>query len=74
MINNNILCSPTLGTKGTITTLKYLFRDEKETVVFLDATLRGNDTAFYSEPGKEDYQEYDLSEIIYINLDEIVIE
>lgn len=74
LINANSLCSPSLGTKGVVPTFKYLFRDEKETIIFVDAKLRDNETAYYSEPGNEDYQEYDLSEIIYADINEIIID
>ena len=73
LTNGNILCSSTLGTKGVIPTFKYLFRDEKESIIFVDARLRGNDIAYYSEPGNEDYQEYDLSEIVYVEIKDIIL-
>lgn len=74
LTNSNILSSDSLGTKGVLPTFKYLFRDEKEAIIFVDAKVRDNNTAYYSEPGKDDYQEYDLSEIIYIDINDIILD
>ncbi len=74
LTNSNILSSSSLGTKGVLPTFKYLFRDEKEAIIFVDAKVKDNNKAYYSEPANDDYQEYDLSDIIYIDINDLILD
>ena len=73
LLNSNILYNSELGTQGPFATFKYLFRDDKESILFLDGKLRGNDTAYYSTPDRPDYKEIKLDEVVFENIEEIEI-
>lgn len=70
LVNSNILYSKEMGKIGPFSAFKYQMRGKKEGILFLDAKLRGN-SAVYSTPDKEDYQERELSDVIYVSLDDV---
>lgn len=72
LVNANILYSPEMDKIGPFDEFKYAMRGEKEGILFLDAKLRGH-TAIYSTPDRADYKEIDLSDVLYIALDEVTI-
>ena len=71
-INSNILYSKEMDRIGPFDAFKYLMRGDKEGILFLDAKLSGN-VAIYSKPGRLDYNERDLSEVKFTEIDEVDI-
>ena len=72
LINSNILYSPEMDKIGPFAQFKYAMRGSKEGILFLDARLRGH-TAIYSTPDRADHKEIDLSEVLYIELDDVTL-
>jgi len=72
LINSNILYSPEMDKIGPFDEFKYAMRGDKEGILFLDAKLRGHN-AIYSTPDRADYKEIDLSDVLYIELDDVNI-
>jgi hypothetical protein len=69
LYNTNILYSPELGKLNPIGAFKYRSRD-KECIVFLEGSVSGNRIQ-YSEYGKEDHVEMDVSELIHVKIEDI---
>lgn len=69
LYNTNILYSPELGKLNPIGAFKYRSRD-KECIVFLEGSVSGNRIQ-YSEYGKEDHVEMDVSELIHVKMENI---
>jgi len=69
LFNTNILYSPELGKLNPIGAFKYRSR-EKECIVFLEGSASGNRIQ-YSEYGKEDHVEMDVSELIHVKMEDI---
>jgi hypothetical protein len=55
---------------GPFSAFKYLMRGDKEGILFMDAKLRGN-VAIYSTPDRPDYNERELSDVLFIELDKV---
>jgi len=72
LLNSNILYSNEMDKIGPFTAFKYHMRGDREGILFLDARLRGN-TAIYSTPDRDDYSERELSDVLFINLDDVEI-
>jgi len=72
LTNTNILYSPELNQINPIGAFRYLMRGNKQAVLFLDARLREN-KAIYSNPGRDDYCEMDLAEVIYEKIDNVIV-
>ncbi|ADL12900.1 BREX-3 system P-loop-containing protein BrxF [Acetohalobium arabaticum] len=72
LTNTSILCSPELDKITPLGAFKYLMRGSREAVLFLDARIRDN-KAIYSRPGRDDYCEMDLSEVISEQIDNVII-
>ena len=70
LVNTNILYSEEMDKIGPFSAFKYLMRGDKEGILFLDAKLRGN-LAIYSTPDRPDYNERELSDVLYIELDKV---
>ena len=73
LINSNILYSEQMDKIGPFSAFKYFMRGEKEGILFLDAKLRGN-MAIYSIPGRPDYCERELNDVLFIEIDKIEVE
>lgn len=71
-VNTNILYSEDLGKVGPYGLFKYHMRGQKEGVIFIEARLKGN-LAIYSSPNRDDYNETELEDVVYIDLDEVLI-
>ncbi|MDI6723121.1 MAG: BREX-3 system P-loop-containing protein BrxF [Methanobacterium sp.] len=71
-INTSILYSEELGKVGPYGQFKYHMRGNKEGIIFIQARLRGN-LAIYSTPDRLDYNETELEEVVYADLDKIAI-
>ena len=69
-VNSNILYSEEMDKLGPFSAFKYLMRGDKEGFLFLDAKLRGN-VAIYSTPDRPDYNERELSDVLFIELDKV---
>ena len=67
--NVNILYSPDLGKMTPIGAFKYRSRN-KELVIILEGQLVGN-RLIYSEPGRPDYSEMDVEELICVRREDI---
>jgi hypothetical protein len=72
LINSNILYSEEMDKLGPFRAFKYCMRGDKEGILFLDAKLRGN-YAIYSTPDRPDYLETELSDVLFIDIEEIEI-
>ena len=72
LLNSNILYSNEMDKIGPFTAFKYHMRGVKEGILFLDARLRGNN-AIYSTPERDDYSERELSDVLFVNLDDVEI-
>jgi len=72
LINTNILYSEEMDKIGPFSAFKYSMRGDKEGILFLDAKLKGN-MAVYSAPGRPDYNERELSDVLFIELDNVEI-
>jgi len=73
LINANILYSEDMDQIGPFDAFKYLMRGGKEGVLFLNARLKEN-IAIYSTPGRPDYSERELTDVIYIALEDVSIQ
>lgn len=69
LYNNNILYSPELGKINPVGAFKYRSR-EKECIVILEGSLSENRIQ-YSEYGKDDHVEMDVSELIHVKMEDI---
>lgn len=69
LYNTNILYSPELGKPNPVAAFKYRTRD-RECIVILEGTVSGNRIQ-YSEYGKEDHVEMDVSELIHVKMEDI---
>ena len=72
LVNSNILYSEQMDKIGPFSAFKYCMRN-KEGILFLDAKLRGN-VAIYSIPGRPDYNERELSEVTFVELDNVEVQ
>ena len=72
LVNSNILYSEQMDKIGPFSAFKYCMRN-KEGILFLDAKLRGN-VAIYSIPGRLDYNERELSDVLFIELDNVEVQ
>lgn len=72
LINSNILYSNEMDKIGPFRAFKYCMRGEKEGILFLDAKLKGN-YAIYSTPNRPDYLKMELSDVLFIDLEEIEV-
>jgi hypothetical protein len=69
LYNTNILYSPELGKLNPVGAFKYRSRD-RECIVILEGSVSGNRIQ-YSEYGKEDHVEMDVSELIHVKMEDI---
>lgn len=69
LYNTNILYSPELGKLNPVGAFKYRSRD-RECIVILEGSVSGNRIQ-YSEYGKEDHVEMDVSELINVKMEDI---
>lgn len=72
LVNSNILYSEQMDKIGPFSAFKYCMRGDKEGILFLDAKLKGN-VAIYSIPGRPDYNERELSDVLFIELDYVEV-
>lgn len=72
LINSNILYSDEMGKINPFNAFKYNMRGNKEGVLFLDAKLKGN-MAIYSTPDRSDYAEFELNDVLYVNIDNVEV-
>ena len=72
LINSNILYSNEMDKIGPFRAFKYCMRGEKEGILFLDAKLRGN-YAIYSTPDRPDYLKIELSDVLFIDVEEVEV-
>ena len=73
LINANILYSEEMDQIGPFDAFKYLMRGDKEGVLFLNARLKEN-RAIYSTPDRPDYSERELTDVLYIAIEDVSIE
>jgi len=73
LINTDILYSEEMDQIGPFDAFKYLMRGDKEGVLFLNARLKGN-LAIYSTPDRPDYSERELTDVLYIALEDVEVE
>ncbi|MEW6622396.1 MAG: BREX-3 system P-loop-containing protein BrxF [Bacillota bacterium] len=69
LYNTNILYSPELGRLNPVGAFKYKGRN-KEIIVFVEGHVSG-DRIQYSQYGRDDYSEMDVSELIHAKLEDI---
>jgi len=69
LFNTNILYSPELGKLNPVGAFKYKARD-KEIVLIVEGHISGN-KIIYSEYGRPDFTEMDVSELIHIRMEDI---
>lgn len=69
-VNSNILYSAEMDKIGPFSAFKYLMRGDREGILFMDAKLRGN-VAIYSTPDRPDYNERELSDVLFIELEKV---
>ena len=69
LYNTTILYSPNLGRLNPVGAFKYKSRT-KETILIMEGRVSG-DRIQYSDYGKEDYSEMDVSELIHIKMEDI---
>lgn len=69
LYNTTILYSPELGRLNPVGAFKYKSR-EKEIIVLLEGRLAGNRIQ-YSQFGRPDYAEMDVSEVIHARMEDI---
>lgn len=70
LINSNILYSEDMGKINPFNAFKYTMRGNKEGVLFLDAKLKGGH-AVYSTPDRPDYQEFELTDVLFVDIKKI---
>jgi len=73
LTNTNVLYSEEIGT-NPYNAFKYQTRafEEKQGVLLMDGRIRDN-IAIYSQPGKPDYAEMELNDVIYEELENVKI-
>ena len=69
LFNTNILYSPELGKLNPVGAFKYKARD-KEIILIVEGHISGN-KIIYSEYGRPDFTEMDVSELIHIRMEDI---
>ena len=69
LYNTNILYSPELGKPNPVAAFKYRTRD-RECILILEGSVSENRIQ-YSEYGKEDHVEMDVSELIHVKMEDI---
>ena len=69
LYNTNILYSPDLGKLNPIGAFKYKARD-KEIILIMEGRILSN-KIIYSEFGRDDYTEMDVSELIHTTMEDI---
>ncbi len=69
LYDTNILYSPELGRLNPVGAFKYRSR-EKEIIVIMNGQIYGQRVR-YSEPGRDDYNEMDVSELIRCRIEDI---
>ena len=69
LYNTTILYSPNLGRLNPVGAFKYKSRT-KETILIMEGRVSG-DRIQYSDYGKEDYSEMDVSELIHVKMEDI---
>ena len=69
LYDTNILYSPELGRLNPIGAFKYKSR-EKEIIVIVNGQIYG-ERIRYSEPGRDDYNEMDVSELLHYRMEDI---
>lgn len=70
LINSNILYSEDMGKINPFNAFKYSMRSDREGVLFLDAKLKGN-MAIYSTPDRPDYQEFELTDVLFVDMEKV---
>lgn len=73
LINANILYSEEMDQIGPFDAFKYLMRGDKEGVLFLNTRLKEN-RAIYSTPDRPDYSERELTDVLFIALEDVSIQ
>lgn len=73
LINANILYSDEMDQIGPFDAFKYLMRGDKEGILFLNARLKEN-RAIYSKPDRPDYSERELTDVLYVPLEDVTIQ
>lgn len=71
--NANILYSAEMDQIGPFDAFKYLMRGEKEGILFLNARLKEN-RAIYSKPDRIDYSERELTDVLYVPIEDVTIQ
>ncbi|MEN6463430.1 MAG: BREX-3 system P-loop-containing protein BrxF [Syntrophomonas sp.] len=69
LYDTSILFSPELGRLNPVGAFKYKSR-EKEIIVLMNGQIYG-ERIRYSEPGRDDYTEMDVSELIHSRIEDI---
>lgn len=69
LYDTNILYSPELGRLNPVGAFKYKSR-EKEIIVIMNGQIYGQRIR-YSEPGRDDYNEMDVSELLHYRIEDI---
>lgn len=59
-----------MGKINPFNAFKYSMRSDKEGVLFLDAKLKGN-MAIYSTPDRPDYQEFELTDVLFVDINKV---
>lgn len=62
--NANILYSTDLSSPEPFKTFKYLMREAREAILILDGRVTSTNKITYSTPDKEDYTNFDISEVV----------
>lgn len=73
LINANILYSEEMDQIGPFDAFKYLMRGDREGVLFLNTRLKEN-RSIYSTPDRPDYSERELTDVLYIALEDVNIQ
>lgn len=69
LYDTNILYSPELGRFNPVGAFKYKSR-EKEIIVIMNGQIYGEKVR-YSQPGRDDYNEMDVSELLHYQIEDI---
>ncbi|HHD15769.1 MAG TPA: BREX-3 system P-loop-containing protein BrxF [Euryarchaeota archaeon] len=73
LTNAEILYSDEMDQIGPFDAFKYHMRGEKEGILFLNARLKEN-MAIYSKPDRPDYSERELTDVLYVALEDVTIQ
>lgn len=73
LINSNVLYSEDMGKINPFNAFKYTMRGNREGILFLDAKLKNN-LAIYSTPDRPDYQEFELSDVLFIDIERVRVQ